>query len=64
MGNAPNHNLRAGGLPDVLLGVGGMVGTYPGAVDSRYVPANIIEWMLVGTILFTGGQYAAGFFGL
>ncbi len=47
-----------------LFGVGGMVGMYLGARCQKFVPANIIKWMLAVIIIFTAAKYTADFFGL
>ncbi len=48
----------------ILFGIGGMFGMYLGARFQKYVPANVIKWMLFGVILFTAAKYTADFFGL
>ena len=52
--------------PDWLLGfmfgLGGFAGMYCGARAQKYVPARIIKWILVATILTTALKYIVGFF--
>ncbi len=45
----------------LLLGMGGLAGTYLGARCQRHVPAHIITWILAGVVLFTAGKYALDF---
>ncbi|WP_321414613.1 sulfite exporter TauE/SafE family protein [uncultured Desulfobacter sp.] len=47
----------------LLFGLGGTAGMYLGAYCQKYVSANLIKWMLTGTILFTAIRYAAAFLG-
>ena len=53
----PNLSVAPDWPLGVLFGLGGMAGIYLGARCQKYVPANIIEWVLVGTVVFTAGQY-------
>ena len=41
-----------------------MAGIYLGARCQKYVPANTVKGMLVGTIVFTAGQYVVFLFRL
>jgi len=57
----PNMSIAPDWPLGFLLGLGGMAGIYLGARCQKYVPGTIIKWMLVGTILFTAGQYIVSF---
>jgi uncharacterized protein len=46
----------------VCFGVGGLIGTYAGARLQRFVPARIIEAILVVVVTGLGLSYVAGFF--
>ena len=41
----------------LLLGLGGACGMYLGARMQKYMPAQLIKWLLATTILFTAGKY-------
>ena len=45
----------------VLFGLGGMVGMYAGARMQKYVPAYLIQWMLVLLLTWTAGKYILDF---
>jgi uncharacterized membrane protein YfcA len=60
----PNTSVAPDWLLGVLFGLGGMGGMYLGARCQKYVPANVIKWMLAGIIVITALKYASGFFGL
>lgn len=47
----------------IMFGLGGMVGMYLGARCQKFVPANVIKWMLSGVIIFTALKYIASFWG-
>jgi uncharacterized membrane protein YfcA len=47
-----------------LFGSGGLAGIYLGARVQKFVPANLIKWMLAAIIMFTAGKYFTNFFGL
>ncbi|WP_028575747.1 sulfite exporter TauE/SafE family protein [Desulfonatronovibrio hydrogenovorans] len=44
-----------------LMGVGGMLGMYAGAMTQKYIPAGLIKWMLASILVFTGGRYVLSF---
>jgi uncharacterized membrane protein YfcA len=41
----------------LLLGVGGLAGTYSGARLQKHLPASVIKWMLVLIIIATAALY-------
>ena len=41
----------------LLMGIGGMIGMYAGARAQKFVPANLIKWVLAFLLVFTGGRY-------
>lgn len=45
----------------ILMGVGGMIGMYCGARMQKFVPANVIKWILAFLLCFTGGRYVFSF---
>lgn len=45
----------------ILFGLGGMVGMYAGARMQKYVPAHLIQWMLVLLLTWTAGRYIIDF---
>jgi hypothetical protein len=47
----------------ILFGIGGMAGMYLGARTQKFIPAQMIKWMLAGIILATALKYLAAFFG-
>jgi len=49
-------------LLGILFGFGGMVGMYLGARTQKFVPANVIKWLLVFIITSTGLSYVVQFF--
>ena len=46
-----------GGLLGLLLGLGGLMGSYLGARCQRFVPARRIKWGLALILLFTSLRY-------
>ena len=60
----PNVLIAPDWLLGILFGLGGMAGMYLGARCQKFMPANVIKWMLAGIIVFTAAKYAAGFFGI
>ena len=46
----------------ILMGAGGMFGMYAGARMQKFVPAEIIKWVLALTLIFSGGGYMLSFF--
>ena len=48
-------------LLGILLGVGGMLGMYAGARTQKFIPANLIKWLLTFILIFTGGRYMLSF---
>ena len=46
----------------LLMGVGGMIGMYTGARVQKFMPANLIKWILAFILVFTGGRYVVGYF--
>lgn len=59
----PNLSVAPDWLLGILFGLGGMTGMYLGARCQKFVPANVIKWMLGGIILFTAAKYTVEFFG-
>ncbi len=49
-------------LLGIMLGIGGMLGMYAGARAQKHVPANLIKWVLVVILVFTGGRYVFSLF--
>ncbi len=49
-------------LLGILFGFGGMVGMYLGARAQKFVPANVIKWLLVFIIIFIAVPYVVQFF--
>ncbi len=45
----------------ILFGIGGIAGMYCGARMQKFIPANIIKYILAGCILFIAVKYAAEF---
>ncbi|MCF8110831.1 MAG: sulfite exporter TauE/SafE family protein [Desulfobacteraceae bacterium] len=45
----------------ILMGLGGMIGMYAGARVQKFIPANVIKWILACILIFTGGRYFLGF---
>ncbi len=45
----------------VLMGIGGMIGMYAGARAQKFIPANLIKWILASLLVFTGSRYALSF---
>lgn len=45
----------------ILFGVGGFAGIYLGARCQKYIPAQIIKWMLIACIIFTATTYIIEF---
>lgn len=45
----------------ILMGVGGMIGMYAGARMQKFVPANLIKWMLAMILFFSGLRYVLDF---
>jgi uncharacterized membrane protein YfcA len=41
----------------ILFGIGGLAGTYLGAMSQKYMPANLIKWILTFCILFVAIKY-------
>ncbi|MBU1193611.1 MAG: sulfite exporter TauE/SafE family protein [Proteobacteria bacterium] len=60
----PEMSIAPDWLLGVLFGTGGLLGIYLGARVQKYVPANLIKWMLAFIILFTAGKYLFNFFGI
>ncbi|MBZ0263372.1 sulfite exporter TauE/SafE family protein [bacterium] len=46
----------------IMLSIGGLAGTFTGAVLQRYLPTRLIVGVLIGCILFVSGKYIYGFF--
>ncbi len=59
----PNMSVAPDWPLGILFGVGGMAGMYLGARCQKFVPANVIKWMLAGIIIFTALKYVSAFFG-
>lgn len=45
----------------VLMGFGGMIGMYAGARAQKFIPANLIKWILAILLVFTGSRYFLSF---
>jgi len=60
----PNLSVAPDWLLGFLFGIGGMAGMYLGARCQKFIPAEVIKWMLAGIIVFTAAKYIAAFFGL
>lgn len=41
----------------ILFGIGGLAGTYLGAMSQKYMPASLIKWILTFCILFVAIKY-------
>jgi uncharacterized protein len=44
-----------------MLGAGGLLGMYAAARLQKFVPAQVIKWILAAILLFGGGRYLIGF---
>ncbi|MEW6458387.1 MAG: sulfite exporter TauE/SafE family protein [Bacillota bacterium] len=49
-------------LLGILFGFGGMVGMYLGARAQKFVPANVIKWLLAFILISTALRYVVQFF--
>ncbi|MFZ0614782.1 MAG: sulfite exporter TauE/SafE family protein [Desulfobacterales bacterium] len=58
----PDMSVAPDWLLGSLFGLGGIAGMYLGARFQKYVPANVIKWMLSAIIIFTAFKYISGFF--
>ena len=58
----PNMSVAPDWLLGSLFGLGGIAGMYLGARFQKYVPANMIKWMLSAIIIFTAFKYISDFF--
>jgi uncharacterized membrane protein YfcA len=58
----PHVSVAPDWLLGVLFGVGGMVGMYLGARCQKFVPARVIQWMLVCIMVATAINYIVEFF--
>lgn len=58
----PNMSVAPDWLLGSLFGLGGIAGMYLGARFQKFVPANVIKWMLSAIIIFTAYKYISGFF--
>ncbi|MDY0131523.1 MAG: sulfite exporter TauE/SafE family protein [Desulforegulaceae bacterium] len=59
----PEMSIAPDWLLGALFGGGGLLGIYLGARVQKFVPANLIKWMLAFIIIFTAGKYFTEFFG-
>lgn len=59
----PNISVAPDWLLGILFGVGGIAGMYLGACYQKFVPANLIKWMLATIIVFTALKYVFAFMG-
>ncbi|MEW6540856.1 MAG: sulfite exporter TauE/SafE family protein [Bacillota bacterium] len=57
----PHLGIAPDWLLGVLFGFGGMVGMYLGARTQKFVPSNVIKWLLAFIITFTGLSYVVQF---
>lgn len=53
----PGMSIAPNWLLGILFGLGGLAGTYLGAMSQKYMPANLIKWILTLCILFVSIRY-------
>lgn len=53
----PGMSIAPHWLLGILFGLGGLAGTYLGAMSQKYIPANLIKWILTFCILFVSIRY-------
>jgi len=59
----PGVSIAPDWILGILFGIGGLAGTYLGAMVQKYMPAKLIKWILVASILFVSIRYILYIFG-
>jgi len=53
----PGFSIAPNWILGILFGLGGLAGTYLGAMSQKYMPAKLIKWILAACILFVAIRY-------